>query len=141
MISPETLVFAAVALPLRQKYKGIFVSGEYVDVPASFPAVTVVESENKVVRRMSTAAAIENAVQLMYEVNVFSNEVGYKAIRAKEILADIDDIMAKLGFTRTMSTPMPNLEDSTIYRHFARYEGYDYPEVSGEDVNHRIYTN
>lgn len=140
MISPETLVFAAVAKALREKYTGIFVSGEYVDVPAKFPAVTIVEAENRVASRMTTRKRIENAVQLMYEVNVFSNEVGFKAIRAKEILADIDAVMADLGFTRITSTPMPNLEDTTIYRHFARYEGYDYPEYDGEDVNHRIYT-
>ena len=75
MIDVESLIFSQVAEALRVAFPGIFVSGEYVDTPAKFPAVTIVESDNAIVQRMRTAN-IENAATLMYEVNVYTNTVG-----------------------------------------------------------------
>mgnify|MGYP001192941776 CR=1 FL=1 len=46
MIDVESLIFSQVAEALRVAFPGIFVSGEYVDTPAKFPAVTIVESDN-----------------------------------------------------------------------------------------------
>lgn len=65
---------------------------------------------------------IENAASVLYEVNVYSNKIGYKKAEAQEIMSFIDEILAKLGFTRTMLNPLPNLADATIYRLTARYE-------------------
>lgn len=116
------------AIPLREKYGKdsngkwtIFVSGEYTPSPASFPAVTIEETNNSVYQRMRTTN-IENAASVLYEVNVYSNKVGYKKAEAQEIMSFIDDIMSGLGFTRTMCNPLPNLADATIYRLTARYE-------------------
>ena len=64
MIDVESLIFSQVAEALRVAFPGIFVSGEYVDTPAKFPAVTIVESDNTIVQRMRTAN-IENAATLM----------------------------------------------------------------------------
>lgn len=133
-------MFAAVATPLREKYGKdtngkykIFVSGEYVDTPAYFPATTIEEINNSVYKRMSTLR-IENAANVLYEVNVYSNKVGYKKAEAQEIMEFIDDIMSGLGFTRTMCNPLPNLADATIYRLTARYEAI-------VDTDHWVYTN
>lgn len=128
MIDIEPDVFAAVAVPLREKYgndsKGqwkIWVSGESTDVPARFPAVTIEEKDNYVYTRASTTH-IENAASVMYEVNVYTNRVGYKKQDAQEIMSFIDEIMADMKFTRTMMQPIDNLSDATIYRMVARYE-------------------
>lgn len=128
MIDIENDVFAAVAIPLREKYGKdangkykILVSGEYSPSPAYFPAVTIEETDNSVYQRMRTAN-IENAASVLYEVNVYSNKTGYKKAEAQEIMSFIDDIMARLNFTRTMCNPLPNLADATIYRLTARYE-------------------
>lgn len=130
MIDIESEVFDTVALALRSEYRGIFVTGEPVDVPARFPAVTIIESGNSVITRRSTLR-IENAAKLMYEVNIYTNTVGYKKQDAKEILSTVDKVMSGdpdvdfdrgLGFTRTMCYPVQNIEDATIYRIFARYE-------------------
>ena len=64
MIDVENIVFSTIATALREKYDGIFVSGEYTDLPARFPAVTIVEEDSAVVQRMRTTN-IENAVTLM----------------------------------------------------------------------------
>lgn len=128
MIDVEPDIFALVAVPLREKYGKdtngqwkIWVSGESTDVPARFPAVTIEEKDNYVYTRASTTR-IENAVSVMYEVNVYTNRVGYKKQDAQEIMSFIDEILAGLKFTRTMMQPIDNLSDATIYRMVARYE-------------------
>ena len=73
MIDAENLVFSTVATALRSQFQGIFVSGEYVSAPASFPAVTLVEINNRVLERMRTLR-IENAAIVTYELNVYSNK-------------------------------------------------------------------
>lgn len=121
MIDIENIVFSSIAGVLRAEYPDIFVSGEFTDLPAKFPAVTIVESDNSIVQRMRTTN-IENAVNVMYEVNVYSNKIGYKKSEAKEILSTIDEEFSRLGFARTMCNPVANLQDATIYRIVARYE-------------------
>lgn len=121
MIDIESIVFSTVASALREKYDGIFVSGEFTDLPAKFPAVTIVESDNSIVQRMRTTH-IENAINVMYETNVYTNTVGYKKSEAKDIMETLDEEFTKLGFARTMCNPVANLQDATIYRMVARYE-------------------
>lgn len=127
MIDIENQIFSAVAVPLREKYgkdtKGqwkIWVSGESTDVPARFPAVTIEEKDNYVYTRASTTN-IENASKVMYEVNVYTNRVGYRKQDAQEILSFIDEIFASLKFTRIAAPPIDNLSDATIYRQVGRY--------------------
>lgn len=51
IIDIESFLFSQIAGALRASYEGIFVSGEYVDSPAKFPAVTIVESDNSVLQK------------------------------------------------------------------------------------------
>ena len=135
MIDIETILFSTIAGALREKYSNILVAGEYTDTPARFPAVTIVEIDNSVLQRMTTYAPhMENAASVAYEINVYTNTIGYKKSEAKGIMQTIDDEFAKLGFTRTMCNPISNLQDATIYRMIARYEGI-------VDKDYTIYTN
>lgn len=140
MISPESFVFSKIAGVLRADYLGIYVAGESTNAPSKFPAVTIIEADNSVYQRMRTTT-IENAASLMYECNVFSNKTGYKKSEAKAIMDTIDEQFAALGFTRTMCNPVSNLQDATIYRMVARYEGVVVPEPTETDETLRIYTN
>lgn len=65
---------------------------------------------------------IENVAALMYEVNVYSNKTSGKKAEAKAIAATADEAFASLGFTRTMSSQVPNLNDASIYRITCRYQ-------------------
>lgn len=121
MIDLENDVFTDVATVLRAAHAGIFVTGEYVPIPPKFPAVSIVEADNRVVERMRTLE-IENAVSVMYEVNVYSNKASGKKAEAKAIAATLDTAFAQMGFTRTMKEPIANLNDATIYRIVCRYE-------------------
>ena len=63
----------------------------------------------------------ENHANVMYEVNVYSNKTTAKKSECKAIIALIDQEMLALGFVRSTLTPVPNMNDSTIYRMVGRY--------------------
>lgn len=121
MIDVENLVFTKVAEAVRTAFPDTFVSAEYTDIPARFPAVTITEADNRIYDRMRTTV-IENAVDVMYEVNVYSNKAAGKKTEAKEIMNAVDAAFCNLGFTRQMRQQVPNLNDARIYRVVARYQ-------------------
>lgn len=134
MIDIENEVFTAVATKLRLEYKKIMIYGDEGNrVIATFPAVTIVESENNVYLKSQTCDMAENHADLLYSVNVYSNKAAGKKTECKCIIALIDDVMMNYGFTRISSTPVPNLQDGTIYRITARYRGV----VSKENIIYR----
>lgn len=121
MIDLENDIFMTIATALRSAHDGIYVTGEYVNAPPSFPAVSIVENGNSVVQRYRTLN-IENAVSVMYEVNIYSNKAAGKKTEAKAIAETIDSAFASIGFTRTMRNQVANLNDASIYRIVCRYE-------------------
>ena len=121
MIDLENDIYTAVATELRTAHPGIFVTSEYVNAPPSFPAVSIIENGNSVVQRYRTLN-IENAVSVMYEVNVYSNKASGKKSEAKAIAETLDNVFASIGFTRTMRNQVANLNDASIYRIVCRYE-------------------
>ena len=121
MIDLENDIFTAVATALRTAHSGVFVTGEYVEAPPSFPAVSIIENGNSVVQRYRTLN-IENAVAVMYECNIYSNKASGKKSEAKAIAATLDTAFASIGFTRTMRNQVANVNDATIYRIVCRYE-------------------
>ncbi len=121
MIDPEFAVFDAISDEVKLMYPDLYMTGDLSFTPSKFPAVSIVEKNNSVMQNMRTNN-IENAVSLMYEVNVYSNKVGYSKMEAKEILSVVDAAFTRIGFTRTFSNPVQNLEDKTVFRIVARYE-------------------
>lgn len=121
MIDIENQVFAKVAARLRSAAKGVYVTGEYVKMPPSFPAVSLIEMDNAPLARSQTSASVENHATLMYELNVYSNKASGKKTECKKLANLVDEEMAAMGFTRTMLNPMPNMDDATIYRITGRY--------------------
>ena len=121
MIDIESQVFARIATRLRETFDGIYVTGEYVKTPSSFPSVSVVEMDNTPLTRTQTSDSVENHAVLMYELNVYSNKTAGKKTECKKIAAMVDEEMAAMGFTRTMLNPIPNMDDATIYRMVGRY--------------------
>ena len=122
MINIENEVFTKVSEKVRNKYPDIYLTGEYVKSPPSFPAGSIVEMDNTVYSTTQTCSGNENHASVMYEVNVYSNKTKGKKTECKEIISLIDEEMTSLGFTRTMLQPIPNMDDATIYRMTARYK-------------------
>ncbi len=121
MIDIESQVFDRIANRLRETFDGIYVTGEYVKAPSSFPAVSLVEMDNAPLTRTQTSDSVENHAVLMYELNVYSNKTAGKKTECKKIAAVVDEEMAVMGFTRMMLNPIPNMDDATIYRMVGRY--------------------
>lgn len=132
MIDIENEVFNRVATRVREQFPDIFIVGEYVSSPSSFPAVSLVEMDNSIREATIDSGSNENHANVMYEVNVYSNKTTGKKTECKEIIALIDNEMTAMGFVRSTITPVPNEYDSTIYRMVARYRA----AVSN---NHKIY--
>ena len=121
MINLENEIFNIVSTKVRDTYPDIYISGEYVKSPPSFPAVSLVESDNSVYTRTQTSESLENHVELLYEVDIYSNKTSGKKSECKAIAALIDNELAALGFSRVMLQPIPNMDDATIYRIKGRY--------------------
>ena len=121
MFDIENDVFTVVAEALRTEFPGIYVAGEYVNSPPSFPAVTIVEADSSVIKSMSTIV-VEDFARLLYEVNVFSNKNVGKKSEAKAIFNVVDEALRNLKFTRVSKTQVLNYADATIYRLNGRYE-------------------
>lgn len=122
MIDIESDVFGRVAKKVRESYPKIFIVGEYVKSPPSFPSVMVVEDENREDPRRIDSGDVEKFAELLYTAEVYSNKIKGKKTEARAILSIIDSEFRKMGFTRIMLSPVPNQNDPTIYRVVARYK-------------------
>ena len=121
MIDIENAVFNRVVTRVREVFPDIFVTGEYVKSPPSFPAASLMEMDNSTRVETIDSGSNENHANVMYEVNVYSNKTTGKKSECKAIMALIDEEMTAMGFVRSTLTPVPNEYDSTIFRMVGRY--------------------
>ena len=119
MIDCENEVYTRIARILRDRFPGINIAGEYVNAPSSFPHVSITQSDNSVVSEQMTGSA--EMAQVMFEINIYSNKADGRKTECKAIAKVIDDVMFRMNFKRMALTPIPNMEDATIYRIVARY--------------------
>ena len=121
MIDIESLVFDRVAKRVREQFPDIFITGEYVSSPPSFPAASGMEMDNSIREDTIDSGSNENHANVMYEWNTYSNKTTGKKSECKAIMTLIDTEMTAIGFVRVTLTPVPNEYDSTIYRMVGRY--------------------
>ncbi len=120
MINIENQIITKVSTELSKTYKSIEVSSEEDRVPASFPFVSIIETDNYTYSSTIDSGSNENHVQVTYTVNVYSNKTSGKKSQAKKIMSVVDEVLLKLGFTRSMLNPV-SMNDATICRYVARY--------------------
>ena len=118
MIDIENMLFTKVKNDLPKTVK---TGTTYARVQSEFPYVTLVVMDNSVYTPFIDSARIENAVDIMVEVNVYSNKTSGKKEECKKLIKTIDDTLSGLNLVRTFCQPTPNLEDATVYRITARY--------------------
>lgn len=121
MIDIERKVYTPISEALRKRFPGISVSGEYVNSPAKFPYVSIIEQDNYTTQSHLDSSNAERYATVMYEVNVYSDKAGKKKTVCREIMGVIDEMLYKQNFTRISMSPVPNMENGTIYRLVARY--------------------
>ena len=121
MLDHEGEIFQVCADAFRAQYPNGYNTPEYVPKPPKFPAVSVVEMDNNVDERAIDNGSIENAVNVMYQVDVYSSLNTGKKAQAKAIIALLDRVLSDHRFVRTFCNPVQNFNDATIYRMTARY--------------------
>ena len=113
--------------------------GEYVPAPSGFPSVQIVEDDNYTYRRSQDGQLAEHNANLMYTVNVYTDNITGKKTLAKQIADTVDLTMQGMKFTRTMRSQIPNT-DRTIYRITMRYEAVvAEPQTVGDDTVYQMY--
>jgi len=121
MIDVENMVVNAVYNAVRAVYPTANITSTYQDVPSSFPCVSILEEDNYAYRKTQDNDLREHHTNVMYSVNVYSNKKNGKKEEAKDIMRIVDETLQDIKFTRTMKTPIRNI-DPTIFRITARYE-------------------
>ena len=137
MIDIENLIVDKVntaCASLKTQYPKLRVESDYIPTSASFPVVTVVESNNTTHLETQDADLEDHAVNVTYEINVYANDADKKAT-AKRIASVVDAEMLNNLFTRTFMGNTPNM-DRTIYRITMRYTAVVEAPVDG---NYQMY--
>ena len=139
MIDIENKVLSVVREAVLAQYPTASVYGEYVEVPASFPCVTVTEDTNYTYVYTKDEQLAEHHAEVQYAANVYSNKQTGAKLEAKAIMNIADNAMQGMKFWRTMTRQVPNV-DRTIYRLIARYRAVvGEPTQVGNDLVFHMY--
>lgn len=122
MIDIENKVVDTVLKAIRTDSPKINFTSEYVEKPSSFPSVSMWESGNTISEEDIGINKIENAANVRFTVNVYSNKQNGNKTEAKHIAKVVDNAMASMGFIRVGSDRVPNL-DRSIYQILLQYTG------------------
>ena len=134
MIDIEKQVISVVQTSVRTQYPLLTVYTEYIRQPSSFPHISLQEMDNSSYLQSATSGYADNHNRVMYQLEVYSNKKTGRKTEANAIYDLADSALMGLGFVRVAKTPLPNLDDSTIYRIVGRYRAV----VSKSDTIHPI---
>jgi hypothetical protein len=140
MIDIENKIINDVFDAVRASYPTASCYGEYVLAPASFPCVTLYESDSQTYTPSNDEQKHEHQAIVTYECNVYSDKQTGRKAEAKAIADIVDRCLQNLNFTRTMRSQIPN-QDRTIYRVTLRWDAIvgEPIETVGDDITYHIY--
>jgi len=119
MIDCENEVYTKVAQALRTAHSGINITGDYTNVPSSFPHVCITQIDSVKVRYDSDEGEM---TEVTFKAEIYSNAKSGKKTEAKKIARTVDEAFRKMNFRRMSLNPIPNTDDPTIYRLVGAYE-------------------
>lgn len=122
MIDIWNLVLERILTRLEAEGLRVSYSTEDNPSPASFPHLSLVESDDHTYTRTITRRGEAHAVK-MYSVNVYSASEDGRRDEAERIMAIVDAEMQAMGFVRLSKVPFSGLNQATAYRIAARYSG------------------
>lgn len=134
MIDIENKVLDTVFKAVQASYSDASCYGEYVSVPASFPCVTLYESDSQTYTPSLDENLDEHQTIITYECNVYSALASGKKAQSKDIANIVDREMQSMKFVRTMRSQIPN-QDRSIYRVTLRYEAIAGEPITESDGN------
>lgn len=128
----EEDIFNACARLILDKYPDAVTTSQNLVAPASFPAMSLVESDCYTDTKRHDSSGIEKGSIVAFDLKVYSNlRQGAKA-QAKEMHRLIDEYLYSMNFNRTFTSKSNLSSDSSVYLVSARY-------VAGVDNNNKIY--
>jgi len=123
MIDKENEVYTRVRERVLESYPNASVDGTYQPVPSGFPHISIYQSDAFTPREFLDSGTYAKLEAVLFEVQVYSNKTSTKKQECKKIMSIIDDVMQEMNMRRSSLVPVPNLNDASIYRLTARYEG------------------
>lgn len=122
----ENLVITNIYSSLLADYPTATVSGEYVEQPAEFPHVFVLQINKSLNRSYISTSGLDKAYDVTFQIIVYSNKLGTAKSECKDIMEKIDRVMSEgdvgMRFRLDYQAHVPNF-DSRIYRLIRRYSG------------------
>lgn len=116
MIDIETEVFDRVATAIYAEYPDTTVSSMLTSAPASFPAVSLIESSNTEATDRSDSSMRENASDVAYYCSVYSDRRNGAKGQAKRIAQIVDEAMRSMNFARTYYERVENPAKTSVYQ-------------------------
>lgn len=95
-----------------------FVSTVIVEPLTAFPAASLIEIDNRTVRRLQTSTPIENYVLVTYQLDVYATSKS----KCREVFAAADDAMLGMNFTRISGQYINMPNNTKVFRYTARYQ-------------------
>lgn len=136
MIDIENLVYTNIRNAIKAYNSAIDVQGIHVDVPSTFPHVSIVETDNSADASTISTSDREYSAELTYTVNIYTNTANAKTV-ARAIANVVNDAFTGIGFVRSMMQVAPNI-DRTIYRLILRYQATAWKAYDGADGHYNI---
>lgn len=124
MIDYEGIVFQRCCKALRDEFgaENIYITGaELSGTPPRFPAVSIIQFDNRVNLKGATLNRLENAVVSAFEAQAYSNSDLDGPEQVKKIISVIDSVFAENGYYRTHNRPLLNVADPTISRRVGQW--------------------
>ena len=119
MIDKSNEIFTLIANRLRSEFKDIKVIGESIDVPSSFPTVTIDEVSNVPIHKDSKV--LNDYAHVRYQAQVFTSGKS-KRSDARKIYGVLDEVLQELNFQCKMYSTRPEVYNSQIYQITSSYE-------------------
>ena len=123
MIDKENEVITRVREAILAEFPSATVDSSYQPVPSGFPHVSIYQSDAFTPGGVIDTGYAPKYISMTFEAQVYSNSINAKKQECKKIMGIIFDTMAKMNFRMIVNTPVPNLNDASIYRQTARFEG------------------
>lgn len=118
MISPH-YIYNYIEGAVNQTDRPVYCASRLEIIPPSFPAAYLTEIE-RYDRASINLKRTDRMKSVTWEAQVFSNLRVGAVDEAHEVMDDIDEAFAHLGFTQTYCMPIDNA-DPTIYRLVGRW--------------------
>ena len=95
-----------------------FVSTEIVELPTAFPAVSLIEMDNRTVRSRQSSTPSENFALVTYQLDVYATSKS----KCREVFAAADGVMISMNFSRMSGQYINHPDNTKVFRYVARYE-------------------